>query len=57
VKKEKVETVVLSTTAKVKARTDRKHKVEGGDVEMTEVNDKEEKKEKQTSPEVAKKEE
>ena len=47
VKKEKVETVVLSTTAKVKARTDRKNKAEGGDVEMTEVNEveKEEKKE------------
>lgn len=49
VKKEKVETVVLSTTAKVKARTDRKNKAEGGDVEMTEVNEppKEEKKEEE----------
>ena len=48
-KKEKVETVVLSTTAKVKARTDRKNKAEGGDVEMTEANelDKEEKKEEE----------
>jgi 26S proteasome regulatory subunit N2 len=35
--KEKVETVVLSTTAKVKARTDRKNKAEGGDVEMSEA--------------------
>ena len=34
--KEKVETAVLSTTAKVKARVDRKKK-EGGDVEMSEA--------------------
>jgi len=34
---EKVETAVLSTTAKVKARADRKSKAEGGDVEMTEA--------------------
>ena len=33
--KEKVETAVLSTTAKVKARNDRKAKAEGGDVEMS----------------------
>lgn len=38
VKKEKVETVVLSTTAKVKARVERK-KAEGGDVEMTDANE------------------
>jgi len=38
VKKEKVETAVLSTTAKVKARTDRKKQAEGGDVEMADEN-------------------
>jgi len=38
VKKEKVETAVLSTTAKVKARTDRKKQADGVDVEMTEDN-------------------
>lgn len=32
---EKVVTAVLSTTAKVKARADRKTKAEGGDVEMS----------------------
>lgn len=31
----KLETAVLSTTAKVKARIDRKHKAEGNDVEMS----------------------
>jgi hypothetical protein len=47
----------LSTTAKVKARTDRKIKAEGGDVEMSEVPDaKEEKKEDEAATE-AKKEE
>ena len=35
--KEKVETAVLSTTAKVKARVDRKKVKEGGDVEMSEA--------------------
>jgi 26S proteasome regulatory subunit N2 len=35
--KEKVETVTLSTTAKVKARTDRKNKAEGGDIEMADA--------------------
>jgi hypothetical protein len=38
VKKEKVKTAVLSTTAKVKARTDRKKQADGVDVEMTEDN-------------------
>jgi len=58
---EKVETAVLSTTAKVKARHDRKHKAEGGDVEMTSAidttdiagADKEEKKDEETKAEVA----
>lgn len=35
-KKDKVETAVLSTTAKVKARVERKKKEEGGDVSMSE---------------------
>ena len=34
--KKKVETAVLSTTAKVKARVDRKKNKDGGDVEMSE---------------------
>jgi len=38
----KVQTAVLSTTAKVKARQDRKTKAEGGDVVMEEVKKKEE---------------
>jgi 26S proteasome regulatory subunit N2 len=37
--KGKVETAVLSTTAKVKARIDRKHRADGGDVEMSVAGD------------------
>lgn len=35
----KLETAVLSTTAKVKARIDRKNKAEGNDVEMSVVDE------------------
>lgn len=54
--KEKVETVTLSTTAKVKARTDRKTKAEGGDVEMSEQPKKEEEKEEEKKEEEKKEE-
>ncbi len=51
--KEKVETVTLSTTAKVKARTDRKNKAEGADVEMSEAPAAEEKREEKAEGEEA----
>jgi 26S proteasome regulatory subunit N2 len=55
--KEKVETVTLSTTAKVKARTDRKNKAEGGDVEMTDAAAEEKKEEDKKEEEEKKAEE
>lgn len=54
--KSKVETAVLSTTAKVKARAGRKQK-EDGDVEMKDNNVEESKKEELTEEEKKKKEE
>lgn len=48
----KLETAVLSTTAKVKARIDRKNKAEGNDVEMSVVDEAIEEKKEADKPDV-----